>query len=41
MTQQLKSFKRDWQRWSGPERASALALLVAVAAVLGGPLAML
>lgn len=36
MAQDLKSFKRDWQRWSRVERMSALALLAATA--LGGPL---
>lgn len=42
MGNDLKSFKKDWQRWSRVERLTALALLfVGAAAVLGGPLTVL
>ncbi|WP_282189089.1 hypothetical protein [Azospirillum sp. SYSU D00513] len=38
MAQELKSFRKDWQRWSRTERAMAVALAVLVAAILGGPI---
>lgn len=37
MAQQLKSFKKDWQRWSPAEKLVAIALLVVATVVLGGP----
>ena len=37
MAQGLKSFKKDWQRWSPAERATAIALAVVAAVILGGP----
>lgn len=41
MAQQLKSFKRDWKRWTSSERAAAIALLLAIAAAIGGPLTLM
>lgn len=38
MSNDLKSFKKDWQRWSRVERLTAVALLVGATALLGGPL---
>ncbi|WP_281378751.1 hypothetical protein [Azospirillum oleiclasticum] len=38
MADQLKSFRKDWQRWTAVERVGAVVLLVAAAALLGGPL---
>ncbi len=38
MSKDLKSFKKDWQRWTRVERLTAIALLVAATVVLGGPL---
>ncbi len=35
MTNDLKSFKRDWQRWSAKEKMIAVTALVALAALLG------
>ena len=40
MSNDLKSFKKDWQRWTRVERLTAIALLAGVTAVLGGPLTM-
>lgn len=40
MTDQIKSFKKDWKRWSSAERASAVALFLASIAALGGPITM-
>ncbi|MGF7177743.1 hypothetical protein [Azospirillum doebereinerae] len=37
MTNELKSFKKDWQRWSAAEKMIALTALVALAALLGAP----
>ncbi|MBP2293467.1 MULTISPECIES: hypothetical protein [Azospirillum] len=37
MAQDLKSFKKDWQRWSPAEKLVAVALLVVATVVLGGP----
>lgn len=37
MTDDLKSFKKDWQRWSSGEKLVAVTLLLLVTAVLGGP----
>ncbi len=37
MAQDLKSFKKDWQRWSPAEKLVAIALLVVATVVLGGP----
>ncbi|WP_281262029.1 hypothetical protein [Azospirillum thermophilum] len=37
MTNELKSFKKDWQRWSPAERLAAVTLLIVLAVVLGGP----
>lgn len=34
---QLKSFRKDWQRWSLAERAVAVALVVAATLLLSGP----
>ena len=38
MSNDLKSFKKDWQRWTRVERLTAIALLVGATAALGGPL---
>ncbi|HYG91035.1 MAG TPA: hypothetical protein VD978_32805 [Azospirillum sp.] len=39
MGDDLKSFKKDWQRWSRVERLSAIVLLFgATATILGGSL---
>ncbi|CAO3431064.1 hypothetical protein [Azospirillum doebereinerae] len=37
MTNELKSFKKDWQRWSSAEKMIALTALVVLAALLGAP----
>lgn len=39
MADQLKSFRKDWQRWSAAEKLTAVSLLVTLAALLGAPLA--
>lgn len=41
MARELKSFKKDWQRWSMAEKLIAVALLVAATVVLGGPVTIL
>lgn len=41
MSNDLKSFKKDWQRWSRVERLVAITLLVVVTAALGSPLGIL
>ena len=41
MAQDLKSFKKDWQRWSPAEKLTAIALLVVATVVLGGPVTIL
>lgn len=38
MADQLKSFRKDWQRWSLPERAMAVVMLVAATLLLSGPI---
>lgn len=38
MANDLKSFKKDWQRWSAAERLIAIAVLLGVTVLLGGPL---
>lgn len=37
MTDELKSFKKDWQRWSAKEKLIAVTMLIALVALLGGP----
>lgn len=37
MTNELKSFKRDWQRWSAAEKMVAVTVLAVLAALLGAP----
>ncbi|HYD71102.1 hypothetical protein [Azospirillum sp.] len=37
MAHELKSFRRDWQRWSPVERLAAIVLLVTATVILGGP----
>lgn len=37
MARELKSFKKDWQRWTISEKLIAVALLVVATIVLGGP----
>ena len=37
MTDELKSFKKDWERWSGAEKLTAVTLLILLTALLGGP----
>jgi len=37
MTDELKSFKKDWQRWSATEKMIAVTLLIVVTALLGAP----
>ncbi len=41
MAQDLKSFKKDWQRWSAAEKLVAVALLVVATLALGGPVTVL
>lgn len=40
MSEDLKSFKKDWQRWTRVERLTAIVLLIGATAALGGPLTM-
>lgn len=37
MADELKSFKKDWQRWSAREKMIAITLLIALIALLGSP----
>lgn len=37
MARELKSFKKDWQRWSAAEKLIAVTLLVVATVILGGP----
>lgn len=37
MERELRSFRKDWQRWSLSERAFAVALAAAAALLLGAP----
>lgn len=37
MTDELKSFKKDWQRWSPAEKLVAVTVLIVITAVIGGP----
>lgn len=37
MAEELKSFRKDWQRWSGVERATIIVILVLVVALVGAP----
>ncbi len=37
MTGELKSFKKDWQRWSALEKLAAVTMLVVVTALLSAP----
>ncbi|CAO3420871.1 MULTISPECIES: hypothetical protein [Azospirillum] len=41
MAQDLKSFKKDWQRWSAAEKLTAVAILIVAAVALGGPVTIL
>ena len=41
MAQDLKSFKKDWQRWSAAEKLTAVAILIVAAVALGGPVSIL
>ncbi|MBP2229312.1 hypothetical protein [Azospirillum agricola] len=36
MADELKSFKKDWQRWSATEKMIAVTVLILVAATLVG-----
>lgn len=38
MSNDLKSFKKDWQRWSAVERLTVIVLLLGATIALGGPL---
>jgi len=37
MTNELKSFKKHWQRWSAAEKMAALTALAVLTALLGAP----
>lgn len=37
MTDDLKSFKKDWQRWSSAEKLVAVTVVLVITAILGGP----
>lgn len=39
MADQLKSFRKDWQRWSSTEKLVAVTVILAIAALLGAPAA--
>ncbi|WP_282183904.1 hypothetical protein [Azospirillum sp. TSO35-2] len=41
MADELKSFKRDWQRWSSAEKLTAVSALIVIATLLGVPAASL